>query len=248
MLQDRQSGTFIAYLYQGTGKMNLIQQQSGFTLTEIIVALLIMVLGFLAMSQMQFLSLRQHRLADQGTVGTNSLQALSERDMAEIRRIHLLNSRVYLDGQSGKLITTQDDYCSGSVVPCDSGCPCNPFIILTSDTGSDNTETSCAEIDIKDVDPTNVQYETSKSSCADADLYIVRRVITNVDTSANPTDITVNVTYAIKNPQQFEDYTFGNQLTLPNSVVVQNYTASAHVDDWSTYIPGWNQVIVPHIP
>lgn len=228
--------------------MNLIKQQSGFTLTEIIVALLIMVIGFLAMSQMQYLSLRQHTLADQGTVGTNFLQALSERDMAEIRRIHLLNARVYLDGQSGKPITTQDDYCSGSVDPCDSGCPCNPFVILTSNTNSDNTETTCAEIEIDNVDPASIQYETNKSDCTDAELYIVRRVVTDVNTSVTPTDVIVNVTYGVKNAQQFDDYTFGNQLTLPTSVVVQDYSASAHVDDWSTYVPGWTQVIVPHIP
>lgn len=228
--------------------MDLLKQQSGFTLVEIIVALLIMVIGFLAMSQMQYLSLRQHSLAESGTIGTNFLQALSERDMSEVRRIHLLNSRVYLDSQSGKPITTQDDYCSGSVDPCDSGCPCNPLVILTSNTNSDNTETSCAVIDVDNVDPVGIQYETSKADCNGGELYIVRRVVTDIDTTATPNDINVNVTYAVKNANQFESYSFGSQLTLPTSVVVQNYEASAHIDDWSTYVPAWNQVIVPHIP
>lgn len=228
--------------------MSLVKEQSGFTLIEIIVALVIMTVGFLAMSQMQYLSLRQHSLAEDGTVGTNFLQALSERDMSEVRRIHLLNSRVYLDSQQGKVITSQDDYCTGSIVPCDSGCPCNPFHILTSDTTTDNTETSCAEINVDNVDPAAVEYETSKSDCTGAELYIVRRIITDIDTSVTPNDINVNVTYAVKNSRQFENYTFGDQLTLPTSVLVQNYGASAHIDDWSTYVAGWNQVIVPHIP
>lgn len=228
--------------------MSLAQNQSGFTLIEIIVALLIMVIGFLAMSQMQYLSLRQHSLAEDGTVGTNFLQALSERDMSEVRRIHLLNSRVYLDRQQGKLITTQDDYCTGSVEPCDSGCPCNPFLVLTSTPGSDGTETTCAEIDLKTVDPAQIEYETNKSDCSDAELYIVRLVTTNVDTTVVPNEVNINVTYAVKNGQQFGNYSFGDPLTIPKSVLVQNYEASAHIDNWSTYVPGWTQVTVPHIP
>jgi len=228
--------------------MSLLKQESGFTLTEIIIALLIMVVGFLAMSQMQFLSLRQHRLAADGTIGTNYIQALSERDMAEIRRLHLLNARVYTDSQADKPINTQDDYCATSAPPCDNGCPCNPLNILTSNSGTDNTETSCAVIDVNSVDPTNVDYKSNKSDCTGGDLYLVRRVQTDRDDSIIPAEINLRVTYAVKTPEQFSSYNLGDQLKLASSVVVQNYDTSAHIDDWSQFVPGWTNVIVPHIP
>ena len=41
---------------------------SGFTLLEILVAVFLMAIGFFAMSQMQFLSLRQSQLAENGTM------------------------------------------------------------------------------------------------------------------------------------------------------------------------------------
>lgn len=221
--------------------------ESGFTLIEIIVALLIMVIGFLAMSQMQYLSLRQHMLADSGTVGTNYLQALSERDMAEVRRFHLLNSRAYLVAQSGAVPNLQ--YCSGGQdAACDS-CPCDPMEVLTTNTGATNTESSCASISKKDFDPADVDYGTSHEDCTGGDLYLVRRVETTVDTVSIPNIIEVNITYAIKTPQQFANYNFGDaEITIPSSVVVQNYSTSAHIDNWSNFIAGWNEVRVPHTP
>ncbi len=228
--------------------MNKSRSQRGFTFVEVLVALLIATVGFLATSQMQYLALRQHNLADTGTLSTNLIQSISERDMAEVRRIHLLNSRVYMDSLSGKTITTQDDYCSTSTPPCVEGCPCNPLVIFTSNTDSDNTETTCAVIDKDNFDPANIQYETSKTACTDGELVIVRQVTTDIDTTVIPNTITLRITYAMKTKKQFGHYDFGDPLTNSTSVVVQEYSTTAHIGNWSTFVQGWTEVIVPHIP
>ena len=94
--------------------MILNKNQSGFTMLEILVALGIMTIGFLAMAQMQFLSLRQSNIAEDGTTAMTILQTIADKDIEDVKRLHVLNSRVFLDEQSDKPITTQDDYCDGS--------------------------------------------------------------------------------------------------------------------------------------
>ena len=88
----------------------MTSNNKGFTLIEILVALAITSIGFLAMSQMQYLSLRQTTLAQVGSQSTNLIQSLIDRDTKFARIIHLLNSRVYIDSQSGTTITTKDNY------------------------------------------------------------------------------------------------------------------------------------------
>ena len=245
----------------------------GFTLLEILVAVGIMGLGFLAMSQMQYLSLRQTTLSQVGSQSTNLLQSIADRDTQFARIQHLLNTRVYLDAQSGKTITDQDNYCDGSPPtdclnppckdPCNT-CPCDPLSVYTSNTNVDNTEDTCAYLSTVEFDPTDIQYETNKSSCTNPackssdppcqiELYVVRRVVTNVNQLANPQEINIRVTYAIKTPTQFANYELGDPIRIFDTVVAQTYETSAHIDqNWNTFIniPGqdWSNVTIPHIP
>jgi prepilin-type N-terminal cleavage/methylation domain-containing protein len=181
----------------------------GFTFLEILVALAIMSIGFLAMSQMQYLSLRQTNLSQVGAKSINLLQSIADRDMQTTRIIHLMNSRVYLDAQSGKTIINQDDYCDGTpptdclkppcTDPC-TVCPCNPLTVYTTDTTANNTETTCAFLSTVEFDPANIEYETNKTQCTNPacitanppctlELYLVRRVVTTVNQLSNPQEI-----------------------------------------------------------
>ncbi|MCL4246501.1 MAG: prepilin-type N-terminal cleavage/methylation domain-containing protein, partial [Candidatus Dadabacteria bacterium] len=83
--------------------MSLLRNQRGFTFTEIIIAISIMALGFLAMAQMQYLSLRQKQRAEQGTVATNIIQFIADRDIERVKRSHLLNSIAFVEAQAGRL-------------------------------------------------------------------------------------------------------------------------------------------------
>ncbi len=251
----------------------MTSNNKGFTLMEIMVALGIMAIGFLAMSQMQYLSLRQTNIAQVGSKSINLLQSIADRDMQETRIIHLLNSRIYLDSIAGKTIINQDDYCDGSpppdcleppcTDPC-TVCPCDPLNVYTTDTTVNNTETTCAFLSTLEFDPTNIKYEANKTQCTNPaclltnppciqELYLVRSVVTTVNQVANPQEIDLRITYAIKTPAQFENYTMGDPLRIFDTVVVQSYDASAHIDqNWNTFISiagqDWSNVIVPHIP
>jgi len=251
----------------------MIRNKNGFTLLEIIVALGIMTVGFLAMSQMQYLSLRQTTLAQIGSKSTNLLQSLNDRDTQFSRIIHLMNSRVYLDSQSGTTITTQDDYCDGTPPtnclnpPCSdpcTTCPCDPLTVFTSDPTTNNTETTCAFLSTVEFDPTNIKYETNKGLCTNPaclsenppcklELFVVRRVVTTVDQTTIPQEVNLRVLYAILTPIQFANFNLSDPLRIKDTVVFQTYETSAHIDqNWNTFIniPGqdWSNVTIPHIP
>ena len=236
----------------------MLAEKKGFTILEILVALGIMTLGFLAMSQMQYLSLRQSNLAESGTIATNIIQYASDRDMARVRRLHLLNSRVYLDSQAGKTITSQDDYCNSGVDGICLTCPCDPFQVFTLQSLTDGAvENRCSVIDIENFDPENIDYQDvdDPTQCTDSEFYLVRRVTTAFDNTATPNEINLNVTYAIKNQKQYDEAGFETSepdFTLNKSLAVQKYRLSAHVDTgWNNFVTivgNWNQVVVPHIP
>lgn len=237
-------------------------KNEGFSLLELTIALGIMAVGFLAMSQMQYLSLIQHNNANEGTQATNIVQFVADSDLVEIKRRFLLNSQPYIQGLKGDIITSDPDFCDGTDPsscpnspkpcedPCDS-CPCDPFSVLTSNTtidDNDTTETACAAVILIDLNYDLINFDTNTSNCTGGDYYIVRQVTTNVTQSANPVDpdfLEFSVTYAVKTPIKFTET--GLDLKTKNVLAIQNIQLSGHYDDWSQYVPSWNNVLVPHI-
>ena len=233
-------------------------ENKGFTLLEILMALGIMAFGFIAMSQMQYLSLRQSNLAESGTVATNIIQFAGDRDMARAKRLHLLNSRVYLDSQAGKTIGIQNDYCSGGTDAVCAECPCNPLEVFTTQSLTDGSvENRCSVIDINNFDPESIDYQAvdDLSQCTDSEFYLLRRVTAEVDATVAPTELNLNISYAVKNQTQLDDSGFElsePDYTINQSLVVQKYRVSAHVDTgWNNFVTSagnWNLVVIPHIP
>lgn len=240
----------------------------GFTLLEILVALGIMSIGFLAMSQMQYLSVLQTRRASEGTLGTNFIQYAVDKDLQDLRRTHLLNTQVYLDAQADKPFSTNPDYCDGSapdscpesgdhtcVDPCQS-CPCDPIgEIFTIDTTQDDTQTSCAEIDnINDFDVTGIRYETDFDNCNNSEYYLVRSVNSVITQNPDPTlddELAIDITYGLKTQRQFSTDERRQSFTLRDTVALQNIRVTAHIaTDWDEIInsPDWNRIVVPNIP
>lgn len=236
----------------------------GFTLLEILVALGIMAAGFLAMSQMQYLSLRQKTLAESGTFATNMIGTISDFEMADAKRRNLLNSRIYLDSQASKTIINQDDYCDGSDDAICEECPCNPLEVFVSDSFNllaigTNTENSCAILDPNNIKPGEIEFTTDASCIAvqgdddddDNDVeiapfYIFRTVTSTFDNSSTPNQINMNIRYVLKTARQFNDPdnksamgtsgTFANFL-VGDSVAKQNFQLSAHVErDWTNFV------------
>ena len=237
--------------------------QKGFTFIEILVALSIMALGFLAMTQMQYLSLRQKQQAEAGTVATNVIQFIADRDMEEVKRTHLLNAIAFVEAQAGRLDPESASephlqHCmTGNADRLCDACPCDPLAAVTpdptenlDDEGNNIPEISCAVIDIYDFDPEEVSFSTSQSACAGAtgdDLIVVKRVLVDTDTTADPPLTTLNVTYGIKTKKQFEETDF-DSISRKDTLATQDMVFSSHDEDWSQFIPGWTSVSIPHIP
>jgi len=232
-----------------------LKKQEGFTITEVLVAVLIMGLGFLAMAEMEFLALRQKQRAEEGTVATNVIQFIADRDMAEVKRRHLYNSIVYMDAQAGK--TYDLSYCNGSSgnSVCNS-CPCNPLEFVISELDNGTVENTCAVVDLKDSDPDKVVFRNTLSDCnSDAAsmregnrpfLYVVKRAEAKEETINGIKTLTVSINYAVKTEAQFEDTGFS--VDISDSLASQVYEITAHQSDYSNFVPGWNEVFIPHIP
>lgn len=235
--------------------MTPLLDEKGFTFTEIMIAISIMALGFLAMAQMQFLSLRQKQFAEQGTTASNIIQFIADRDMEEVKRAHLLNSIAYVEAQAGRLDPTNNSephlqYCKTSNTKrlCDV-CPCNPLMKVTPDP-SQALQTTCAVIDIHNFDPTNVSFKSNAAQCSggagDA-LIVVKRVASSTDNASSPPVTTLNVTYAIKTKNEFAE-TGLSSVSIRDTLASQDMSFSAHKEDWSQFIPSWTDVMVPHVP
>lgn len=235
--------------------MSVTKDQNGFTLLEILVAVFIMSLGFLAAAQMQFLSLRQKQLAEQGTIATNVIQYISDNDMAEVRRRYLLNATAYVEAQAGKVPNT--NYCNGSANSVCDECPCDPLEAITPNPADGVTETTCAAVDINNFNPENLNFRTAVTQCkadgatilaADSTpLYAVKQATTIQGLLNGVQTLTVTLTYAVKTPSQFNETGIAS-LSLSNSLVSQTYEVSANLADFSDFIVGWNAVNVPHVP
>ncbi|MGH7851559.1 MAG: type IV pilus modification PilV family protein [Thermodesulfobacteriota bacterium] len=235
--------------------MTSFSNENGFTFTEIMIAVTIMAIGFLAMAQMQFLSLRQKQLAEQGTSASNIIQFIADRDMEEVKRAHLLNSIAFMEAQAGRLVPGSDSephlqYCktSNSKRLCDA-CPCDPLAEVTPDP-SQALEITCAVINIHDFDPKKVSFKGTVGQCsggAGDSLVVVKRVASDTDDSVDPPETTLNVTYGIKTKSQFAETGFGG-ISKKDTLAIQNMVFSAHEEDWSQFIPAWTEVMVPHVP
>lgn len=247
------------YIFLDQIEVNMItlSDQKGFTFTEIMIAVTIMALGFLAMAQMQFLSLRQKQLAEQGTIATNVVQFIANRDMEEVRRAHLLNSIAFVEAQAKRLNPNSDSephlqYCktSNSNRICDS-CPCNPLAKVTPDP-SQAQQTTCAVIDIHDFDTKKVSFKSNAAQCSGGaadSLIVVKRVESSVapEDPNVPTVTTLNVTYGVKTKSEFDETGLGS-VSKKDTLATQNMVFSAHEEDWSQFIPNWTEVMVPHVP
>lgn len=238
-----------------------LRNNKGFTFLEIMVALGIMAIGFLAMAQMQFLSLRQKQLAEDGTIATNMIQFIADRDMAELRRVHLLNSIAFIEAQAGRLDPSSSSephlqHCTGERNVCFT-CPCNPLGVVTIDPnplvvdGNPVPETTCAVVNMHDFDPSSVIFEKETPGCdvgSQPAFYVVKQVLSEVDNTTTPPLMTMTITYAIKDPVQYQDSDF-ESVSINDSLASQDFVITAHQEDWSEILgPGWNQVVVPHIP
>lgn len=241
--------------YQYGVNMTALGNQKGFTFTEIMIAVTIMALGFLAMAQMQFLSIRQRQQAEEGTVGTNLLEFVADRDMEEVKRAQLLNSIAFMEAQAGRLDPGNASdlhlqYCStsNSKRMCDT-CPCNPLAKLTPDP-SQALQITCAVVNVHDFDPKKVVFKSTAAGCSgssDDSLIVIKRVTSQTDNSSDPPVTTLDVTYGVKTNEQFAE-TGLNSLSKRDTLVTQNMVFSAHKEDWSQFIPSWTEVSVPHVP
>jgi len=235
--------------------MSGTKNQDGFTLLEILVAVFIMSLGFLAAAQMQFLSLRQNQLAEGGTVATNVIQYISDNDMAQVRRTYLHNAITYIDAQAERVLDLT--YCDGSDSSICDECPCDPLQAITNNPTDGVTETICAAVDINNFNPENLTFRTTASQCktdgaviataGSTPLYALKQATTTEGLLNGVQTLLVSVTYAVKTPAQLNDSGLGS-VSLKDSLVAQSYDVSAHVADFSDLIPGWNSVNIPHIP
>jgi len=236
--------------------MSLGKNQEGFSLIELLIATLIMALGFMAFAEMQFLSLLQKQRAELGSTATNAIQFISDRDMAEVKRIYLLNSNTRLDAQAGRALELS--YCDGSANSVCGACPCDPLEAITPNPDNGVTETTCAAIDRQHFDPTNITFRNTKALClADAaalpanssPIYIVKEAETIVvdNPAPAPDGVSVALTYAIKTSPQFDDTDITSVL-IRDSIASQSFEVTAHEDNYSDLIPGWNLVRIPHVP
>lgn len=243
--------------------MSILSSQKGFTFTEIMIALSIMALGFLAMAQMQYLSLKQKGQAESGTVATNMIQFIADRDMEEVKRTHLLNSIAFVEAQAGRL--SPGSASEPHLQHCTSGnskrlcdlCPCDPLAAVTPNPsevldGDGNLvpETSCAVVNIHDFDPEAVDFSTTQSACSGApgdSFIVVKQVLVDSDNTVTPPVTNVTITYGIKSPKQFQETDF-DSLSIKDTLATQSTVYSSHQEDWSQFIPGWTVVNVPHIP
>lgn len=252
--------------------MKKAYNQRGFTLLEVLIAVVVMSIGFLSLSQMQYLSLKLKNSSEEGTVATNVIQFVSDRDMVEMRRLHLYNARLYFDAEAERIDPSDTtgpafDYCDGSANSACSACPCNPLEVLRDLPLPANTDTviQCAAVNILNPNPKNLVYHDSTDSgdceddanaiaTADPDnpgtpLFVVRRVDTVRTQDPGQLPIfTLTVNYAVKTRIQFDNSVGPTSILQRDSIASQQYEVTAHQDDWSAFIPTWPTVLIPHIP
>lgn len=252
--------------------MRITSKQEGFTLAEMLVAVSIMALGFLALAEMQYLSLRQKQKSEFGTIATNIIQFVADRDIEEVKRLHLLNAIAHSSCVAGRM--PDFSYCDGpppsdcSNPPCADPCSCSGTTDCTSggvpcDTmrvlsvaqipnpapapANPFNESSCAPIQTDDFDPEKLVFDTDVNNCTDpnADMYIIKNVRASQQTDPATLSqiLTVTITYAVKTPGQFADT--GLTIIDPsnnNEPILRNSIA-AQAQTITAHVDDWSQII-----
>lgn len=207
-------------------------------------------------------------MAEAGSNATNIIQAAADKDLAEIKRISLLNNRAFLTEKDGR--AADFTYCDGSedYSAC-SNCPCNPLASVTPDftiTGSGPTikDTECTAIALNNSDIKEFEYTTDQTTCKSfydglgvgslgaEGMYLLRKA--SLSTAVNPLSLktvtSVVLTYAVKSPKQFADNNFS--LSTKHNLAVQGLIVTAQTEDFSDTIPissgAWGGVLVPNTP
>ena len=219
---------------------------SGFTLIEVLVAVFLMAVGFLAMSQMQYLSFRQSQSAENGTIATNIIQAVSERDISSIRNTHRLNLN-YLENPNN---SASEEFCRGSNNQCSNFCPCDPFRTILDNPATAGTEPKCAPIVLESFNPDGIIYLKDRNSCSalsagqPIDYYIIK----NIEKIINVNIRTYRISYAVMTAAQFNDpdyvangfdSTNGFDIDLRNNLAAQRLEITAEIQ-------GRN--VIPNLP
>jgi len=232
-----------------------MSKQSGFTILEVLIAILIMSTGFIALSQMQFLSILQKQRAEAGTIATNIVQFANDSDLAKAKKMHQLNILVLLDTIAQR--TPDYTYCGDSTKFGCTECPCDPLTAFTPNPVVGNEKT-CSIIDINDFDPENLIYtnqttcQTTLDSFGTEAMILVKDVDTNSVVVDGITILTLSIMYGVKSKEQFRDS--GLSVLLKDTLVAQSFEVTAHLDNYnengtiSSNPTGWINVRVPHLP
>jgi len=229
--------------------------RSGFTIIEILITILIMSTGFIALSQMQFLSILQKQRAEAGTIATNIVQFANDSDLAKAKKMHQLNILVLLDTIAQR--TPDYTYCGDSTKFGCTECPCDPLTAFTPNPVVGNEKT-CSIIDINDFDPENLIYtnqttcQTTLDSFGTEAMILVKDVDTDSVVVDGITIMTLSIMYGVKSEEQFRDS--GLSVLLKDTLVAQSFEVTAHLDNYnengtiSSNPTGWINVRVPHLP
>lgn len=228
---------------------------SGFTILEILIAIFIMGVGFLGLSQMEYLALSMKGKAEEGTLATNILQFTADADMVILKEVNQLNANIILDVANGRSIDLS--YCDGGADSICNDCPCNPFDFLTPNPDDGVDETTCVVVDAEEFNPSFLVYGDTTQCTADITLLqnnnlhpmvVIKRAVTNIDTLSEPDLIDVALTYSVKNIEQFFDS--GLSTSIRDNLVSQSYHISGHVRNFSdlTPIQSWTNVNIVHVP
>jgi len=232
-----------------------MSKQSGFTILEVLIAILIMSTGFIALSQMQFLSILQKQRAEAGTIATNIVQFANDSELAKAKKMHQLNILVLLDTIAQR--TPDYTYCGDSTKFGCTECPCDPLTAFTPNPVVGNEKT-CSIIDINDFDPENLIYtnqttcQTTLDSFGTEAMILVKDVDTNSVVVDGITIMTLSIMYGVKSKEQFRDS--GLSVLLKDTLVAQSFEVTAHLDNYnengtiSSNPTGWINVRVPHLP
>jgi len=206
---------------------------SGFTLIEILVAVFIMAIGFFALSQMQYLSLRQSQLAEQGTIATNIIQSVSERELSQIKNLHSLN--LDLISRNGS-----SEFCEGDGNICNNTCPCDPFYAIMDNPAAN--ESRCIPIDSETFDPGGVFSNANDCDDISENFYLISTIIPSLGGD-------YTITYGVKTREQLLDSAFN--LDIRNTLATQHMiiaTIARMIELSERTDINTNIMILPNIP